>query len=1120
MRGDLRKMGACVTIAIMLLVVFNIQAPVVQADGPMGTSKILIVGGQDKMKSRNPLPAKAMDVWTKDVLDRVYDTVGKVEVGTEKLLPYIIKGIDADDNGTFDTDEYGVFAKEPGTDPLIIMAYYDFNGVYFHDGVQADVGDLFFSYQLQALNAQMNTDFRVLMDRAGKAGSNYTQTRWLYVMPTTKVWTSEPTVGNASLRVAVKFEMQEPFVLFNRSTLIDCVLFPRHVWEGTGWRLEGSVTVSPLHSDFGQAIYNESDSRFGLGVPTTDPQHFIYLKPETTAEDSAEEWEPTDKDVIGTGPFFFDNFDTATGIAIVLKNEDYYSGNDTKTNQSIDPFISTYIHPPYIDGITFRVFANATQGTLALVSGIIDFYHWSYAPEFLPTLMSYAPDIRVWLGKEPGFTYLSYNLRRQHVGTYHWGFADMYDTGLHFRRAIAHLTDKATIVDSYLQSYGIPGVVPVSPNNAKFYNSSLSGYAFSRALALQEIDLAHQDALVLKALLGPSAPIGIDDWYTYDTNKLILPGIGTAEFNLWCPIVDYDPVKANSCSMIATEMRDLGIQVKARPIAFSSIIQLINAHDFDMYMLDWRINTNDPDYLFDFFHSSNAAAGKNFGGFYDVTFDYVIEETRKKLNETERISMFKWAQQILLNKLPYDTLYFRTNIEADRAVCFEGWIQDFGTIWNYWSLLNVSKNCINHPPTASFTVYPPTGSPLTTFNFDASACTDPEDHITSLSVRWDFENDSVWDTPWSTVKTAQHQYPSAGTYTVRLEVRDSGLETNSTTRQVIVIDDTIPPTVSITYPVDGQVFNETPVTVIGTAADTGGTGLQRVEVRVNAGNWTNAMGTASWSITVPLVSGTNLIEARAWDNGALQSTIESVTVELNTWPIASFTISPIEGNTTTLFTFTSTSTDAEDPPSALSYRWDFEDDDTWDTSWSSSISVQHTFPHPGFYTIRLEVKDTGNLTNTTTVVHVVGLAAPFNLTTMTGDVEGTVRLSWEHPTPEDVVSYTVKVYESWNATVSFLTINVTPTTHPMVITIDGLEPGATYWFEVIAFNETVGESDPSTRISGVAWKAPPSDEISVIAVIVILVAVMLLLLIFLLLRRKKKGGSEEGEGKVEDEMPP
>lgn len=70
--------------------------------------------------------------------------------------------------------------------------------------------------------------------------------------------------------------------------------------------------------------------------------------------------------------------------------------------------------------------------------------------------------------------------------------------------------------------------------------------------------------------------------------------------------------------------------------------------------------------------------------------------------------------------------------------------------------------------------------------FDASTSSDNEDETSALQVRSDWENDGVWDTDYRTVKTVTHQYTSTGTYTIILEVKDTGDLTHAITKTVNV----------------------------------------------------------------------------------------------------------------------------------------------------------------------------------------------------------------------------------------------------------------------------------------------------------------------------------------------
>jgi hypothetical protein len=83
----------------------------------------------------------------------------------------------------------------------------------------------------------------------------------------------------------------------------------------------------------------------------------------------------------------------------------------------------------------------------------------------------------------------------------------------------------------------------------------------------------------------------------------------------------------------------------------------------------------------------------------------------------------------------------------------------------------------------------------------------------------------------------------------------------------------------------------------------------------------------------------------------------------NTAPIAAFTIAPTAGTTATAFQVDATGcADVETPVEALTVRWDWEDDGTYDTDWSAGKVAGHTYASAGLTTIRLQVRDGGGLT--------------------------------------------------------------------------------------------------------------------------------------------------------------
>ena len=82
----------------------------------------------------------------------------------------------------------------------------------------------------------------------------------------------------------------------------------------------------------------------------------------------------------------------------------------------------------------------------------------------------------------------------------------------------------------------------------------------------------------------------------------------------------------------------------------------------------------------------------------------------------------------------------------------------------------------------------------------------------------------------------------------------------------------------------------------------------------------------------------------------------------NTPPNAVFTVNPATGNINTQFAFDASGcSDAEDSPSMLVVRWDWENNGEWDTDWSSNKTLFHQFDQQGDYTVAMEVKDSDGL---------------------------------------------------------------------------------------------------------------------------------------------------------------
>jgi len=88
------------------------------------------------------------------------------------------------------------------------------------------------------------------------------------------------------------------------------------------------------------------------------------------------------------------------------------------------------------------------------------------------------------------------------------------------------------------------------------------------------------------------------------------------------------------------------------------------------------------------------------------------------------------------------------------------------------------------PPIAKFTVAPDSGiAGETIFSLNASESF----HNFDLFLRWDWENDGVFDTDWEMNKSKVFQFPDGGgEKTVKLQVKSSGGWLEETTKQIVV----------------------------------------------------------------------------------------------------------------------------------------------------------------------------------------------------------------------------------------------------------------------------------------------------------------------------------------------
>jgi len=83
-------------------------------------------------------------------------------------------------------------------------------------------------------------------------------------------------------------------------------------------------------------------------------------------------------------------------------------------------------------------------------------------------------------------------------------------------------------------------------------------------------------------------------------------------------------------------------------------------------------------------------------------------------------------------------------------------------------------------------------------------------------------------------------------------------------------------------------------------------------------------------------------------------------------PIPSFYIEPDSSSVATIFLFNAAgSSDLYTPQDELQYRWDWQNDGTWDTPFMTDSTFYYKYANTGIYRVMLEVKNNFSITDTT-----------------------------------------------------------------------------------------------------------------------------------------------------------
>jgi PKD repeat protein len=257
----------------------------------------------------------------------------------------------------------------------------------------------------------------------------------------------------------------------------------------------------------------------------------------------------------------------------------------------------------------------------------------------------------------------------------------------------------------------------------------------------------------------------------------------------------------------------------------------------------------------------------------------------------------------------------------------------------------------NQSPNARFSFSPSSPSTGQTVTFDGSGSSDSDGSI--VEYKWDYNGDGSYDDTGSNATTT-HSYSTSGTYDVKLQtIDDEGATAEAT--ETVQVSGNKSPTAEFTYSPSDPLEKET-VTFDGSkSSDPDGTiatyqwdidGDGAYDAQTISPTYSDAYGSAGeYQVTLQVID----------DEGAKAEATQTITVNGNATPSASFAYSPSSPSVGETVTFDGSS--SSDPDGTIAtYQWDINGDGAYDAQ-TISPTYSDVYGSAGEYQVTLQVID-------------------------------------------------------------------------------------------------------------------------------------------------------------------
>jgi peptide/nickel transport system substrate-binding protein len=312
--------------------------------------------------------------------------------------------------------------------------------------------------------------------------------------------------------------------------------------------------------------------------------------------------------------------------------------------------------PPNVGGVIFRQFASEEEMVEALITGSVDML--PSVPARLFARISQATNVSIVSGPPLSprvSTILINQIERANCppGGLCSGHPALRDRVV--RQALAHATDKQTIINEILFGLGRPGRTLIAESLREWYNIELEDYAYDPNISnriLQDAGYIDTDGDGVREMPITGRPLRFRMYYPRDL-------VGAAD----------------QARLIAEMWRPIGVDVTVvgyNPAELGNVC--CPSFNYDLILWEWSSDP-DPGFLLSVMTTDQIPTGLSETGYSNPQYDelYMLQATETNL--TTRREIIWQMQRIAFRDLVYIIPYYQISVQAYRSDKFIGWLE-------------------------------------------------------------------------------------------------------------------------------------------------------------------------------------------------------------------------------------------------------------------------------------------------------------------------------------------------------------------------------------------------------------------------------------------------------------